>query len=593
MSTISTNPHFSERFARDISQPLSYEKGCEYYKNGRVTKMWIEDDMHKAVVRGTHPYTVMVKLSDDASQAKVSCNCPYDMGGACKHIVAAILAFAHDEKYAEIALPGSKGPRVSELHQILDKTSDVKLRAFIEVFLTHNPAYIRDLQIYIQGDEPTSTSTTDYKIKIAHKLDKLNMSDLLESWYREGEDYYDDYEDDSYGIQDALSDITDGHLEEVEKYQANDNYAEAIKICQALITALNEKKLSLRGEEEELVDCFNTTIEEMWVNYQNIAKLSIHEDIQKEITRYHCEKLGHASFEDSQTTISSGLTSMVQSEGLARYALSLLSEVLEKKVNTPSESAVIAHLYRILKEWDSFEQYSLRNLTINPVLVMGLLIYYQKIGAKAQIRDISRQTIDELSKKNHQSNSDFSSQFLTRDLEIEIRRFLKGVLSLRTEYADAIDNLEHIFLITKLIKDYQLLVKSYRDEKEKNTFLATMQRQFEKCHDIESIFLVYQVENKHDAILDLVCRYPDDDCVPDMLDHIQTTYPNESFEAYQKMIKKILIETNVDKYHEAVELLQRMQRINMTDEFTGFISWIKETYRKRRRLLEELKSISE
>ena len=68
-----------------------------------------------------------------------------------------------------------------------------------------------------------------------------------------------------------------------------------------------------------------------------------------------------------------------------------------------------------------------------------------------------------LIKKNDSNNFSFEfNQKDTKEIEIEIRRFLKEIYSFQTEYEDAISNLERLFLITGSLLDYQELIKNIR-----------------------------------------------------------------------------------------------------------------------------------
>lgn len=56
-------------------------------------------------------------------------------------------------------------------------------------------------------------------------------------------------------------------------------------------------------------------------------------------------------------------------------------------------------------------------------------------------------------------------------------------------------------------------------------------------------------------------------------------------------VEKILQKTDVEKYKQAAYFLKRMKQIEMSEEFNLFLNWIKETYWRRRRLLEELRNV--
>ncbi len=66
------------------------ERGCQYYKAGRVSKYRNEKDIHYVSVRGTKTYQVWVQIPDGEIE-KMGCSCPYAKGGLrCKHMAAAL-----------------------------------------------------------------------------------------------------------------------------------------------------------------------------------------------------------------------------------------------------------------------------------------------------------------------------------------------------------------------------------------------------------------------------------------------------------------------------------------------------------------------
>ncbi len=76
--------------------PVILKRGQQYYKKGHVTAF---DEMsygeYEAIVEGTETYTVRLTLRDEAVLEWV-CDCPYDMGPVCKHVVAALYHAQHE-----------------------------------------------------------------------------------------------------------------------------------------------------------------------------------------------------------------------------------------------------------------------------------------------------------------------------------------------------------------------------------------------------------------------------------------------------------------------------------------------------------------
>jgi uncharacterized Zn finger protein len=85
----------TEAAVRQIATPESFRRGREYLEFGAVERLFRRGDRLEAAVQGSDrtPYQVRVTLGDRAAIEDVSCTCPYSYGGACKHVVATLLAY--------------------------------------------------------------------------------------------------------------------------------------------------------------------------------------------------------------------------------------------------------------------------------------------------------------------------------------------------------------------------------------------------------------------------------------------------------------------------------------------------------------------
>ncbi|MBK5191922.1 MAG: SWIM zinc finger family protein, partial [Flavobacteriaceae bacterium] len=72
------------------------QRGLSYFKKGYVTDFSeIDIGEYEALVLGTEEYTVQIKIQNDIIEEH-RCDCPYDMGPVCKHIVAVIFNLQKD-----------------------------------------------------------------------------------------------------------------------------------------------------------------------------------------------------------------------------------------------------------------------------------------------------------------------------------------------------------------------------------------------------------------------------------------------------------------------------------------------------------------
>jgi len=110
-------PSLSEAQIHQHASAESFARGASYYHNGAVGGLVLRGGLLHAEVEGSEyePYRVAVSLDAGGVRA-ASCTCPYDWGGWCKHIVAALLAYAN-------AKPGAVQvrPPLTELLAGLDR----------------------------------------------------------------------------------------------------------------------------------------------------------------------------------------------------------------------------------------------------------------------------------------------------------------------------------------------------------------------------------------------------------------------------------------------------------------------------------------
>lgn len=73
------------------------KRGLAYFKGGAITDFSeISNEEYEAIVSGTEDYTVQLEVEDNTI-IEHNCDCPYDMGPVCKHVVAVIFHLQQDE----------------------------------------------------------------------------------------------------------------------------------------------------------------------------------------------------------------------------------------------------------------------------------------------------------------------------------------------------------------------------------------------------------------------------------------------------------------------------------------------------------------
>lgn len=102
MSASSNPPEITEKLIRKLASGETVQRGREYFQSRAVVSLTRRGDRLLAEVEGSsyEPYRVDITL-DAGGIASTECTCPYDWGGACKHIVAVLLAYINEPQLVE------------------------------------------------------------------------------------------------------------------------------------------------------------------------------------------------------------------------------------------------------------------------------------------------------------------------------------------------------------------------------------------------------------------------------------------------------------------------------------------------------------
>ncbi len=111
---------FSSKILESIADSQSMSRGREYFFDGKVRDLAHLDEKAGQVlvtgrVMGSKWYIVTLRIDSEHDKiTRYSCSCPYDLGGACKHIVALGLAYANLASVIPLPVPN----KVVEVKQV-------------------------------------------------------------------------------------------------------------------------------------------------------------------------------------------------------------------------------------------------------------------------------------------------------------------------------------------------------------------------------------------------------------------------------------------------------------------------------------------
>lgn len=150
---------------RGLCTEQSFERGINYWKNGRIQEFDVDGGRIRATVRGSNDYDVSIDVANDA--IRTHCSCPYDYAGDCKHIVAVLLAV--DDRDIDTDTDSGDEPSVNlpdsvDVEALVEQATADELRTFL-LDVIEGDRDLRNRFVAFAGEDAGKT-VYDYKQEI-------------------------------------------------------------------------------------------------------------------------------------------------------------------------------------------------------------------------------------------------------------------------------------------------------------------------------------------------------------------------------------------------------------------------------------------
>ena len=200
---------------RELCTEQSFQRGMRYFEEGRVKITGASSSQIVATVIGTDIYRVEIDLDDFSA----FCNCPYDLEGYCKHIVAAFLAVDNE--------PEKVDKKVDEYSQELNKMHDLLERIEPNAL---NDFFCRELENH-----------PDLRARFMAQFSPIGKGKSLSNYKDEIDSIFVEAEEE-YGLISYGAELDFTRFEDLaDIYIPKDGFLEAAKIYQALTEKIAEK----------------------------------------------------------------------------------------------------------------------------------------------------------------------------------------------------------------------------------------------------------------------------------------------------------------------------------------------------------------
>lgn len=239
---MNTMPRLSENQIRQQATEDSYARGVSYSSIGAVSALIFRDGHLYADVEGSElePYQVTIAFDSD-TVSSAECTCPYDWGGWCKHIVAALLTASNAPEFVEVR------PPIAELLEGRDRD---QLADLLLQLAQSSPAFAHAIELHLAAPVAQHVTPPMTRRPPAPPPDIQNFKRQVQRVFRSS--HYD-----RYGMSSSILAEMDTLLAQVDALTESGDAVSALSLLEPLTNEYSQHWFEY-DEDGELSDFFDT-----------------------------------------------------------------------------------------------------------------------------------------------------------------------------------------------------------------------------------------------------------------------------------------------------------------------------------------------
>ena len=543
------------------------KRGLSYFKNGYVTEFSeITNGEYEANVSGTEEYTVNLEVKNNII-VEHNCDCPYDMGPICKHIVASIFYLKQDElnlNQQNVSLAKKKKSKTvsQQLKEVLDKVSHQDLKEFIQEQSKMDKQF-RNLFLSSFAHLNESQSKEFYQKQIKSVVNSATDRHGFIGWHEMK--YLEQ------GI-DPIITIADKQLE-------SKNYINAIYICTALMEEMTEAIQFSDDSNGSIGGMIDSSYEMLY----DIATKDISVDIKTELFNYCITAFEKQLFDgwDWHTGILNIAYELTDNENKADIIIKCLDTVNGEyeKERAQSFKLKIISEYKNKKEVQKYIDKHITNSSIRN----------SEIEKAVKNKDFEKST--KLCKDG--------IEYDEKDKPGLVKNWYNWLLKI----AQTQNNTSKIIEYSRFLfidnfhpeQDYYQLLKQEVEQNKWNDFLEEIIREITPKAGWKYNELIRKIfinEKWWDRLLLMLKENVSLQNIENNEKYLSKDYAQELTQFYsERLVKYVDRNMGRNHYQTACRYLRRMKKLKGNEKVNELIEHFRKTYPKRKALLDELNRV--
>lgn len=543
------------------------KRGLSYFEGGAIADFSeISNGEYEAIVSGTEEYTVRLEVKNN-TVVEHHCNCPYDMGPVCKHIVAVIFHLQQSNieiDHLNLTTPKKKKTKSvpQQVKELLKIISQEELMDFVQEYFKRDKGFRN--YFLASFDHHSQNQSKDFYQKQIHSI--LQSAAGRDGWIGWSEMKY-------------VVNATMPFLENAEKYLGNNNFENVFFISTAL---LEEMTLAFQYGDDSNGD-LGYFVDSSMELLSKIAQQKLPEILRDEIFEYCISTFNKRLFSgwDWHVGILHIACELIEKERDADIILSCLETVHGEYEQERAQSFTLK-LIRRFKSEKEVEEYINQHIS-NPSI-------RREETAKAFESENFERAI-ELSKDgiryDEQSKPGLAKEWYDWLLKIAlVQKDTSNII----EYA-------RFRLIDSFggVMDYYQILKTNIESEKWHPFLEEVIKEITPKTNwtyTELIRKIYINEEWWDRLFLMLKKNTSLVNIEQNEKYLSNDYASELIRLYGEKIT-VYVEKNVGRkhYQTACRYLRRMKKLGANHQVNDLIELFRKRYPQRRALIDELNRV--
>jgi hypothetical protein len=540
------------------------KRGLSYFKGGAITDFSeISSGEYEIIVSGTEEYNVRIKIRNNII-TEHNCDCPYDIGAVCKHVVAVIFHLQQDK--LELNEPSISKPRKEK-----EKSVSQQIKELLKV-ISH-----KELIEFVQENSKRDRKFTNYFLASFGYLSEDQSKDFYQKQIHSilqtaaGRDGWIGWRDMKYVLN-----TTEPFLQNAEKYLVSNNFENVFCISTALLEEMTEAFQYGDDSNGDLGYFVESAMELL----SKLAQEKISETLKQEIFEYCISSFKKQLFEgwDWHLGILRIAAELIGEERDADTILDCLDTINGKYERERAQSFKL-DLLRKFKDKKEIEKYINKHISNSSIRAKEIEKAFEKKTFERVI-DLSKDGI-ECDKKDKPG-------------------LVKVWYNWLLKVAQAQNNTTKIIEYSRFLfiddfhpeQDYYKILKENIEDEKWHSFLEEIIKEItpkNRWTYTELIRRIYIKEEWWDRLFFMLKQNLSMENIQQDEQYLAKDFSSELIEFYSERITNYVEKyTGRSHYQTACKYLRRMKKLGGNDQVNNVIDLFRGQYPQRKALMDEL-----